>query len=103
MKHDFKKRSDGTIDRMADFGGDHNGPKCKICGTTFCEHCNPEMYDEECPGKPGFKFHVKTKYMHQRGLGVFYQYKTISIFLVLVEFVFDFSGMFPYAKDGDDL
>lgn len=26
-----------------------NGPLCLTCGRTGCHHCNPQMYDEECP------------------------------------------------------
>ena len=29
--------------------GFHNGPGCILCGLSFCEHCQPEEYDSECP------------------------------------------------------
>jgi hypothetical protein len=102
MKHDFKKKSDGTIDTVAMSEGFHNGPICKVCGEYFCEHCNPERMDEECPGKPGFRFSVRTKYLYERGLGIFWRYKVLTVHLIFVNLVFDFTGLFPYAEDGDD-
>lgn len=30
--------------------GYHNGPQCKRCGRIACEHCEPGIWDEECPG-----------------------------------------------------
>ncbi|MEV0830920.1 MULTISPECIES: hypothetical protein [Streptosporangiaceae] len=54
VKHQFERLPNGSIDDFAheveaDFGG-HNGPRCEVCGTAFCEHCTPDRYDEECPG-----------------------------------------------------
>lgn len=49
MKHDWVLNEHGDIDfwRLAE--GYHNGPECIRCGQTFCEHCSPECYNEECP------------------------------------------------------
>lgn len=35
--------------------GYHNGPKCKNCGYTFCEHCTSEMEISHCFYKGGVK------------------------------------------------
>ncbi|GAA0853563.1 hypothetical protein ACFQVD_26340 [Streptosporangium amethystogenes subsp. fukuiense] len=54
VKHQFKRLPNGSIDNFAhdvetDSGG-HNGPRCEVCGTVFCQHCAPDRYEEECPG-----------------------------------------------------
>ena len=42
---------DPTIDLFAGVSeGFHNGPRCLDCGRVGCHHCDPEMYQEECPG-----------------------------------------------------
>lgn len=48
--HVWKRDSDGMIDWFAgsDYGF-HNGPLCLRCGDGFCEHCNPEKIQEDCP------------------------------------------------------
>lgn len=58
MKHTWKLDEDGDIDDFAynTEGSDSemicNGPVCKICGFSFCHHCNPYgYYDNTCPGE----------------------------------------------------
>lgn len=47
-KHLFRKDRKGEIDTLA-WDWEHcNGPVCVKCGHTFCEHCNPKGYDEDC-------------------------------------------------------
>lgn len=56
-RHDWAKNEDGTIDYFAFENGFHNGPRCTRCSHSFCEHCDPDGYDEgpcivekwECP------------------------------------------------------
>lgn len=64
MKHTWKLDKNGHIDDMAyDVevydSGDHNGPRCTVCGFYFCEACarsiGKNCYDSEqypCPGEP---------------------------------------------------
>lgn len=40
----------------------HNGPECIVCGAAFCEHCEPERLDEECPGADGVPAEAKIGY-----------------------------------------
>jgi hypothetical protein len=50
MKHDFILNEYGEIDIWLGGDGDyHNGPKCRRCGNSWCHHCQPGIYDEECP------------------------------------------------------
>ena len=54
-KHTWKRLPNGEIDDNAmdkpiNNEYDCNGPKCIICGFSFCEHCNPYGYfDNSCP------------------------------------------------------
>lgn len=56
-KHDWYRNKDGEIDIWAVDVGYHNGPMCRRCGFSFCEHCNPDGYNDtncvvdwnECP------------------------------------------------------
>lgn len=45
-QHSWEKRENGEIDTFAMSCGYCNGPACKVCGYTFCEHCNPEGYND---------------------------------------------------------
>ena len=47
-KHQWKRDKDGGIDTWAWEAGYHNGPTCERCGTSPCEHCEPDYDDEEC-------------------------------------------------------
>lgn len=45
-KHSWKM--DGSeIDVFAIDSDIHNGPRCVVCGFGECEHCNPEVYNDE--------------------------------------------------------
>lgn len=52
MKHKWILDEYGNIDKWQfEYGDIHNGPKCELCGFTFCMHCNPEYMDsDDCPG-----------------------------------------------------
>lgn len=39
---------DGKIDAFAYSSGYCNGPMCERCYYSFCEHCNPGGWEEEC-------------------------------------------------------
>lgn len=64
-EHDWETDEDGNIDEFAMDYGFHNGPACKRCGYSFCEHCKPNGWNDEpcvidyyqCPkcGKMMFK------------------------------------------------
>lgn len=48
-EHDWARNKDGSIDTWALDVGFHNGPMCKRCYVSFCEHCEPEWYkDSPC-------------------------------------------------------
>lgn len=48
-KHSWCKDDDGNIDVFGYSEGFCNGPKCEICGYSFCHHCYPNRYsDENC-------------------------------------------------------
>ena len=53
MKHRWILDEHGNIDKWQfEYGDIHNGPKCELCGFTFCMHCNPEYMDlDDCPGQ----------------------------------------------------
>ena len=46
-EHDWYRDEDGNIDEFAMEYGYHNGPACKRCGYSFCEHCKPNGWNEE--------------------------------------------------------
>lgn len=56
-RHAWARTPDGKIDYFAYESGFHNGPQCTRCYHSFCEHCNPDGFDEgpcivekwECP------------------------------------------------------
>jgi hypothetical protein len=39
------------VDVFALSEGNHNGPECKKCGFSFCQHCKSEFEIEECVNK----------------------------------------------------
>lgn len=47
-KHDWIRDDDGEIDLWVMDVGYHNGPMCKRCHVSVCEHCNPDYDEEEC-------------------------------------------------------
>lgn len=44
--HSWIKDEDGEIDNFAMEYEYHNGPICEFCGYSFCEHCNPDGYND---------------------------------------------------------
>lgn len=48
MKHDFYLDERGEIDIWRVDQDYHNGPECRRCGESWCEHCSPYCYDEVC-------------------------------------------------------
>jgi len=42
-------RDDGEIDWFALSVDFHNGPRCELCGTWWCDHCNTTI--EPCKGE----------------------------------------------------
>ena len=104
-KHKWQKLPDGTINNWADSGGFCNGPRCVECGRTFCEHCHPEEYDSECPGRAGFRVYKADKLWNGRLLGIRWDSKRLFIGIWFITITFDFSGLFPYCsevKEEDD-
>lgn len=61
QEHDWYRNKDGSIDFFASEDDHHNGPLCRRCYHSFCEHCVhsvdkaleedlPCVYDEyKCP------------------------------------------------------
>lgn len=49
MKHDWYLDEDGEIDVWRMEYGYHNGPGCRRCEKIWCQHCEPEIWDQECP------------------------------------------------------
>ena len=47
-KHDWMRNSKGEIDMSAMSVGFCNGPMCRRCYHSECEHCNPAWDDGEC-------------------------------------------------------
>ena len=48
--HEWVLEDDGTVDIFAHESGDHhNGPRCTRCGQGFCHHCQPDIYQKDCP------------------------------------------------------
>lgn len=48
IKHEWVKDEYGEIDFFRYEVGYHNGPSCRRCGATFCEHCEPDRVNEAC-------------------------------------------------------
>ena len=46
-EHDWVTDKDGNIDEWAMEYEYHNGPACKRCGYSFCEHCKPNGWNEK--------------------------------------------------------
>ena len=47
-KHLWYKNKDGEVDNWQLDCGYHNGPRCEVCGESFCEHCDPDWAEYEC-------------------------------------------------------
>jgi hypothetical protein len=48
-KHQWAQTEWGSVDIFDYDQGYHNGPRCALCGRSGCHHCEPSMYEEECP------------------------------------------------------
>ncbi|WP_156366599.1 hypothetical protein [Microbacterium sp. No. 7] len=46
--HVFETDKNGHVDTWAWEEGYHNGPFCVNCGEGICEHCNRDVYTEQC-------------------------------------------------------
>jgi hypothetical protein len=46
-EHQWRRTAEGKIDEFAMYFDYHNGPVCERCGYSFCEHCEPNGWDEE--------------------------------------------------------
>jgi hypothetical protein len=99
-KHKWKRLRSGEIDEFAVEGGFCNGPICVECGHSFCEHCQPEEWDSECPGRPGFEFRTGFNPLNWM-VGVCWNRrgKTLILFILCFSLFFDFSGLFPYCEE----
>jgi hypothetical protein len=49
--HKWFKNEDGNVDIWRVDVGFHNGPKCELCGYSFCEHCKKWEDIPECTVK----------------------------------------------------
>jgi hypothetical protein len=99
-KHKWQKHKDGSINNFAVYGDFHNGPVCVECGHSFCEHCHPEEWDSECPGREGFKIHLlKSNSYDGKTLGIKWVHKALQLWLVFWAISFDFSGLFPHCEE----
>lgn len=47
-EHDWIRDRDGEIDMWAMSVGFHNGPQCKRCYASYCEHCSDDWRTEPC-------------------------------------------------------
>lgn len=47
-KHLWYRDKDGKIDEWRLDVGFHNGPECRVCHRSICEHCHPDWEDDEC-------------------------------------------------------
>jgi hypothetical protein len=98
-KHRWQKLPDGEINTFADSCGFCNGPRCVECGFSFCEHCNPDGYNSECPGRAGFQIYIAKRNWHGHLLGVNWWMKKLFIGFLFFTVIFDFSGLFPYCSE----
>lgn len=46
--HRLKRDEDGEVDYFAFSYEFHNGPRCELCGDSWCHHCEDEI--EPCEG-----------------------------------------------------
>jgi len=101
MKHKWQKLKSGEINNSALSEGYHNGPVCVECGHSFCEHCQPEEWESECLGRPGFKFRIRFEPFNFV-VGFFWNHpcKVFALRIFpMVTLIFDFSGLFPYCEE----
>ena len=99
-KHKWQKLSNGNINDFAYSFGYCNGPMCVECGYYFCEHCKPEGYDSECPGRRGFRVYLDIK--SYKMLGFRWGNKKFIIGFWFINIIFDFNGLFPACAEVED-
>jgi hypothetical protein len=99
MKHKWQRLPNGEINKWAISGEYCNGPECVECGYTFCEHCHPEEYDSECPGREGFKIYLAHKIWQGNTLGIHWRHRKLHIGIWFFGIVFDFNGLFPACAE----
>jgi hypothetical protein len=99
MKHKWQKTTDGKINEWAVSGGYCNGPKCVECGYSFCEHCNPNGYNSECPGRKGFEIYITDNFLQGNMLGIRWNDKKLFIGFWFFNIVFSFTGLFPACAE----
>lgn len=46
-EHQWRRTAEGKIDEFAMYVDCHSGPVCERCGYSFCEHCEPNGWNEE--------------------------------------------------------
>jgi len=104
MKHKWQKLGNGEINDFAMSEGFHNGPVCVECGFHFCEHCQPEERESECPGRAGFQVYRDNKTYNWNGklLGIRWKDKCLFVGIWFITICFDFSGLFPYCEEVKD-
>jgi hypothetical protein len=99
-KHKWQKLPSGNINEFAVSGGYCNGPICVECGHSFCEHCSPEEWESECPGRPGFQFRMNfNPFNLMIGFSWDRERKTFVFLILGFAFSFDFSGLYPYCEE----
>lgn len=47
-KHLWYRDENGEVDTWRLDVGFHNGPECRVCHRSICEHCHPDWEDDEC-------------------------------------------------------
>lgn len=47
MKHIWELDESGYVASL-DFGDFHDGPRCVLCGESFCRNCEPGCHEEKC-------------------------------------------------------
>jgi len=99
-KHKWQRLPSGEINEFAVSGGFCNGPICVECGHSFCEHCQPEEWESECSGRPGFEFRTGFNPLNWMfGICWNRSRKTLILFILCFSLSFDFSGLFPYCEE----
>lgn len=76
-EHQWIRNENGNIDHFAMEVGYCNGPVCKRCGYSFCEHCEPDGWDKRlcvideyyCPNC-GRLMHEKDKFCRNCGQAI---------------------------------
>ena len=51
LEHQWILEEDGERDDFQMDVGYHNGPRCSVCGFSYCHHCGTSPENLVCPGK----------------------------------------------------